>query len=107
MGARIKSRSQVRERRYMSSSSQSFGPHMTSRASVSGDDILRDAQNFSLVLGGPLFQLLRRAHLSDGALMMLRQRIIFLSLFAWLPLLALSALEGHLFSNSVAVPFVL
>jgi hypothetical protein len=91
----------------MSSSSQSFDPQMTTRASVSGDDTFRDAQNFSLVLGGPLFQLLRRARLSDDALMMVRQRIIFLSLFAWLPLLVLSALEGHLSGNSVAVPFVL
>jgi len=87
------------------SSGQSFRWQMTSP--ISSDDILRDARNFSLVLGGPLFQLLRRAHLSDNALMMVRQRIIFISLFAWLPLLVLSALEGHLLGKSVAVPFLL
>ena len=32
--------------------------------------------DFSLVLGGPLFQLLRRAHLSNDALTLVRQRII-------------------------------
>lgn len=80
---------------------------MTSPASLSSEDILRDAENFSLVLGGPLFQLLRRAHLSDDALMMVRQRLIVISLFAWLPLLLLSALEGHLFGSSVGVPFLL
>jgi hypothetical protein len=60
-----------------------------------------------LVLGGPLFQLLRRAHLSDDALELVHQRIIVISLFAWLPLLALSALEGHLLGERVAVPFLL
>ena len=52
-------------------------------------------QDFSLVLGGPLFQLLRRAHLSDDALTQVRQRIIVIALFAWLPLLVLSALQGQ------------
>ena len=44
-------------------------------------------EGFSLVLGGPLFQLLRRAHLSDDTLLLLRRRIIVISLLAWLPLL--------------------
>ena len=62
--------------------------------------------NFSLVLGGPLFQLLRRVHLADDALMMVRQRIVVISLFAWLPLLLLSALEGQLLSGQGAVTFL-
>jgi hypothetical protein len=62
--------------------------------------------DFSLVLGGPLFQLLRRAHLSDDALMMARQRIIVISLLAWLPLLVLSALEGRMLGGDAAVPFL-
>jgi hypothetical protein len=64
-------------------------------------------QDFSLVLGGPLFQLLRRAHLSDDALLLVRQRIIVISLFVWLPLLVLTALEGNLLGGSAAVPFLL
>lgn len=79
----------------------------SSRTPPSGDDIVRDAQDFSLILGGPLFQLLRRAHLSDDALMMVRQRVVFISLFAWLPLLLLSTLERYLSDQPVAVPFVL
>lgn len=65
--------------------------------SKAGDslNLLRNPPEFSLVLGGPLYQLLRRAHLSDDALMMVRQRIIVFALLAWLPLLLLSALEGH------------
>ena len=64
-------------------------------------------QDFSLVLGGPLFQLLRRAHLSDDALLLVRQRIIAISLLCWLPLLLLSAFEGRLLQGSVTVPFLL
>jgi hypothetical protein len=80
---------------------------MKSPTPVSGNSLLRDPQDFSLVLGGPLFQLLRRAHLSDGALMLVRQRILVLSLLTWLPLLVLSALEGQVFGGRAAVPFLL
>jgi hypothetical protein len=62
---------------------------------------------FSLVLGGPLFQLLRRAHLADDALMMVRQRVVVIALLAWLPLLVLSAMEGKLLGGGVSVPFLL
>ena len=52
---------------------------MTSQASVRSDGVLRDSPDFSLVLGGPLFQILRRVHLTDDALALLRQRIIVIS----------------------------
>jgi hypothetical protein len=74
---------------------------------ITGDAVLNDAQNFSLVLGGPLYQLLRRAHLSDNALLMVRQRVVVIALLGWLPLLILSAVQGHLLGKSVAVPFLL
>ena len=80
---------------------------MKSPTLESSDGLLRDPTDFSLVLGGPLFQLLRRTHLSDDALMLTRQRIIVISLLAWLPLLVLSALEGQLLGGSAAVPFLL
>jgi hypothetical protein len=82
---------------------------MTPRTSGSRDasGSLPAPQDFSLVLGGPLFQLLRRAHLSDDALTLVRQRIIVISLLVWLPLLGLSTLEGHALGGSVAVPFLL
>jgi len=63
--------------------------------------------DFSLVLGGPLFQLFRKAHLTGDALELLRRRIVVISLFAWLPLLVLSALGGKALRGSVAVPFLL
>jgi hypothetical protein len=58
------------------------------------------------VLGGPLFQLLRRSHLSGNALELWRQRIVVISLLAWLPLLVLSLVEGHALKGTVAVPFL-
>ncbi|MCW7536919.1 hypothetical protein OOT46_03510 [Aquabacterium sp. A7-Y] len=76
-------------------------------SSISAKETLREAQAFSLVLGGPLFQLLRHAHLSDDALLLVRQRIAAISLLAWLPLLSISALEGHLMGGSLALPFLL
>jgi hypothetical protein len=65
-----------------------------------------NTQDFSLVLGGPLFQLLRRARLSDDALTLAKKRVIFISLFAWLPLLLLSALQGQALGGTVAIPFL-
>ena len=75
--------------------------------SSASDSLLRNPPDFSLVHGGPLFQLLLRAHLSDDALELARQRIIVIALLAWLPLLLLSALEGQLIGGSVAVPFLM
>ena len=82
---------------------------MKSDTSESSDglNLLQNPPDFSLVLGGPLFQLLRRAHLSDDTLMLVRRRIIVIALFAWLPLLVLSALEGQLLGGRAAVPFLL
>jgi AcrR family transcriptional regulator len=69
--------------------------------------MLREPQDFSLVLGGPLYQILRWSHMSGDALELVRQRIIIMSLLAWLPLLVLSALEGQALGGSAAVPFLL
>ena len=79
---------------------------MASPESPFGKDLLREAPDFSLVLGGPLYQLLRRAHISGDALELVRRRAIVIASFAWLPLLLLSALEGRAFGESVAVPFL-
>lgn len=74
------------------------------RASV--EETLKDSDNFSVVLGGPLFQLLCRAHMANDTLALLRQRITAIALIAWLPLAALAAFEGHLLDPTIAVPFL-
>ena len=56
----------------------------------------QEPPDFSLVLGGPLYQMFRRTHLTGPALELLRRRIVFFCLLCWVPLAVLSALEGHL-----------
>jgi hypothetical protein len=80
---------------------------LNASAAQPSDSFLRNPPDFSLVHGGPLFQLLLRAHLSDDALELARKRIIVIALLAWLPLLLLAALEGQLLGGSVAVPFLM
>ena len=67
----------------------------------------QEPSDFSLVLGGPLYQLFRRAHLSGSTLELLRRRIVFIALLAWLPLLFLSAVSGQLLGGTSAMPFLL
>jgi hypothetical protein len=52
-----------------------------------------EKEDFSLVLGGPLFQLLRKAHLEGDALEMVHWRILISILITWFPLLILSAVD--------------
>ena len=80
---------------------------MTARIIASYATVLRDAQDFSLVHGGPLFQLLLRTHLTGDALTLVVRRIILFVLITWVPLLALSARGGHLLDGGVALPFLL
>lgn len=64
----------------------------------------RETEDFSLVLGGPLFQLLRKAHLEGEALELVQRRIIASIVLTWLPL-AFFALFSHLAGGSGRVPF--
>jgi hypothetical protein len=67
---------------------------------------LTEPEDFSLVLGGPLYQLWRRSHLAGDALQMLHRRVLLLATVAWLPLLLLSIAEGHAWGASVELPFL-
>jgi hypothetical protein len=59
-----------------------------------------------LVLGGPLYQVLRRTHLVGDALQLLRRRLIVLTFLAWVPLLVLSVVQEHAWGTTVALPFL-
>lgn len=63
--------------------------------------------DFSIVLGGPLYQLLRRTRLSDDALHLVHRRVLAGILITWVPLLVLSLLEGRAWRGAVTVPFLL
>ena len=79
---------------------------MSAGSTAPGGYPLPETHDFSLVLGGPLYQFLRRAHISGDALELAARRVVVISLFAWLPLLVRSAAEGLAWSGA-AVPFLL
>jgi len=51
--------------------------------------------DFSLVLGGPIFQLFRRSHLSGNGLELLHRRLLTITLIAWLPMMFLAGLGAQ------------
>lgn len=63
-------------------------PQQTPRLhTITKPSFLDEQQDFSLVLGGPIFQLFRRSHLAGDHLELLYRRLLIITLFAWLPLL--------------------
>ncbi len=70
------------------------------------DDFLGDRKDFSIVLGGPFFQLLRGAHLSGEGLELMKRRILVISIIAWLPLLVLTLVEDRALPGSTTLPFL-
>jgi len=65
-----------------------------------------DPGDFTLVLGGPLYQLFRKLHLTGDALELARRRILVLAGVAWVPLLLLSLLDGQAFGPASTAPFL-
>jgi hypothetical protein len=63
------------------------------------------APDFSMVLGGPLYQLLLRLRVVREPLDLLTRRILTVSMIAWLPLLALAIIAGRAWSG-VKIPFL-
>jgi hypothetical protein len=51
--------------------------------------------DFSLVMGGPLFQLFRKAHLAGDHLELLRRRVLTIVSIAWLPMLVLDLVTSR------------
>lgn len=66
----------------------------------------KKTDDFSLVVGGPLFQLFMRARLTTDTLDLVKRRVIVFSLFTWLPLLLLSLLAGEAVGGAIKVPFI-
>ena len=58
-------------------------------------NLLDDPPDFSIVLGGPLFQLLRRAHLEGDHLELLHRRLVAFVGITWLPLFLLATVGPH------------
>jgi hypothetical protein len=62
--------------------------------------------DFSLVLGGPLYQIWRRAHLTGDTLELVFRRVVVTVLVGWVPLLVLSALGGRATGDAIKIPFL-
>jgi hypothetical protein len=73
---------------------------------IAGEPLLKEPYDFSLVLGGPLYQFWRRTHLVGDTLEWMCRRVVVLALLAWAPLLLLSLAEGHAWGTSVKLPFL-
>ena len=76
-----------------------------------GDETARETaasavKNFSIVIGGPVYNLLLRLHLIRQTVPNMRRRFIALLVVIWLPLLVLSLREGMAFGHSVRIPFL-
>jgi hypothetical protein len=70
------------------------------------DPSFLNIEDFSLTKGGLFFRLLVRTRLMRDDLAPMTRRAVFLSLFAWLPLLVFSAIEGTAFGQAVKIPFL-
>jgi hypothetical protein len=68
---------------------------MEGKTAMSLPSVSQETSDFSLVLGGPCYQLFRRAHLSGTALEFLWRQMVVISLSAWLPLAILTIIYGH------------
>jgi hypothetical protein len=66
---------------------------------------LKEPTDFSLVQGGPLFQLFLRSRLVLPSMDMLARRVVVIAAVAWVPLLALSLLSGKAWGGTT-VPFL-
>jgi hypothetical protein len=73
---------------------------------TSDEPLLTEPHDFSLILGGPLYQLWRRARLAGDTLELLHRRVIVLTLLAWVPLLLLSVAEGAAWGGRVELTFL-
>jgi hypothetical protein len=56
---------------------------------------LEKVTDFSLVMGGPIFQLFRKAHLTGNNLELLHRRLLVIISIAWLPMLVLDLVASR------------
>ncbi len=64
-----------------------------------------ELEDFSLVLGGPIYQLWRKARLGENVDKLLMRRMLLISGITWIPLLVLCGIQGTLLGG-IEVPFL-
>ena len=80
--------------------------HEVSEPAAANEVLTDTVPDFSLVLGGPIFQLFRRSHLTGDALELSHRRILLITLIAWLPLPLLAIFGSHSLGDTVKLSFV-
>ena len=73
---------------------------------TSDEPRVAEPHDFSLALGGPLYQLFRRSRLTGDTLELLHRRILVLVSLTWVPLLLLSVVEGAAWGGRVRLTFL-
>ncbi len=81
-------------------------PTSAPAATPTAAEYQRNPPEFSLVVGGPLFQMLSRAHLWGEARELQAKRMLGAVALTWLPLFLLAALGGELWGGESKVPFL-
>ena len=79
---------------------------MNAPRSTSDGETLPTPPDFSLVLGGPLYQLWRGTRLAGDTLQLLHRRVLAAVLLTWVPLVLLSIAEGHAWGTTVTLPLL-
>ena len=77
---------------------------MSAPRPTSNGDTFVNQPDFSLVLGGPLYQLWRGTRLAGDTLQLLHRRVLVAVLLTWVPLVLLSIVEGHAWGTAVTLP---
>jgi hypothetical protein len=67
---------------------------------------LKELGDFSLMSGGPLYQLWRHTGLAGDALRWTHRRVLVAVLITWVPLLLLSMVDGRAWGDSVVLTFL-
>jgi hypothetical protein len=67
---------------------------------------MKEREDFSLVLGGPLYRLLVRSRLAGDASEQMHRRVVVLTVVAWLPLLLLTLAAGTAWGDGESLTFL-
>jgi hypothetical protein len=77
------------------------------RGEIVNRELPASIENFSLFRGGPFFGLMRVLRLADPMIGLGSRSAVALCMVTWLPLLALSLIQGLAVGSSVKIPFLL
>jgi hypothetical protein len=96
----------AREPNFQTPGGSSLGPFPVSGTDAEAEIAKPVINNFSIFVGGPVYDFLLRIGLIRLGLPNVMRRIAALIVITWLPLLILSLLDGLAYGQRVAIPFL-